>query len=689
MIDLASIASEEAATARQGLRQLPRIAPSAALAALAAISLSYYFGARLGFELRFPESPHSVLWPPNAILLAALLLMPTRLWWLCLAAVLPAHIAIGLPAGVPWGTLLGLYLTNVSQALLAAALIKRYVGRYRGKGAHVTTIIFIICGVFAAPIVLSFADVAIAILTEWTSNDYWQAWGLRFLSNAASAVIIVPPILAAAHACRTWKRPSFWRLIEACSLALCVAGLGLLIHLGGANLSRLFALLVCGFLPLLLWGATRFGQFGAGWTLLGFVAATMGSIVTWPAGLAGQNEILMLQSIFLLISIPVLYLGALHEDLRRYLQDLDRIAERYNMAAAAGSIGVWDWNPRTDDFFVHPHLKQLLGYADREMANSVHDWMRYCHPDDRERLLKQVRACTGGDAADFELEHRMQHADGGLRWFLTRGASARDGESGVVRFVGTFVDITERRRTEDELRRLHQEMAHLTRVGMLGQLSGALAHEINQPLSAILANARAAELFIAREPPDLAEVRGALKDIIEADRRAGDVIRHLRAMLRKSEAQFRPLDINAVVREVLDLTHSDLVAHRIAVEKRLAFHLPSVRGDRVQLQQVLLNFIMNACDAMRDTAPEGRVLTVTTASPDDQFVEVCVVDTGGGFSSELQEHLFEPFITTKKNGLGLGLSICRSIAVAHSGSLWAENNAVGGAAFHLSLPAYR
>jgi PAS domain S-box-containing protein len=397
----------------------------------------------------------------------------------------------------------------------------------------------------------------------------------------------------------------------------------------------------------------------------------------------------MLQSIFLLISIPVLYLGSLHEDLQRYLRDLDMIAERYNMAAAAGSIGVWDWNPLTDHFFVHPHLKQLLGYADREMANSVHDWMRHCHPDDREGVLKQVLSCARGDIPDFELEHRMQPANGGPRWFLTRGASVRDYKSGVIRLAGTFVDITERKRSAEELRRLHQELAHLTRVGMLGQLSGALAHEINQPLAAILANAQAAERLIAREPPDVAEARGALKDIVEADRRAGNVIRHLRAMLRKSDVQFRPLDINAVVREVLDLTHSDLVARQIAVEQRLALPLPSVHGDRVQLQQVLLNLIMNACDAMSDTAPEGRVLMVTTASTDDQSVEICVVDTGGGFSPELQEHLFEPFITTKQNGLGLGLSICRSIVVAHGGSLWAENNAVGGAAFHVSLPAFR
>jgi len=169
----------------------------AALMALGATSAGYYCGALLGFELRFPDSPHSVLWPPNAILLAALMLMPVRLWMWCLAAVLPAHIAISLPAGLPWSTVFGLYFTNTFQALLGAALLRRYVARHANGSAR-ATIIFIVCGVFVAPMILSFADVAVAIWTRWTSNEYWQAWSLRFLSNAASAVIIVPPILAVA-----------------------------------------------------------------------------------------------------------------------------------------------------------------------------------------------------------------------------------------------------------------------------------------------------------------------------------------------------------------------------------------------------------------------------------------------------------------------------------------------------------
>ena len=625
-----------------------------------------------------------MLWPPNAILLAALLLMPTRLWWWCLAAVLPAHIAISLPAGVPWVTLLGLYLTNASQALLGAALFNRYARRYGSEGAHTTTIIFVVCAVFTAPIALSFADVTIAILTQWTSNDYWQAWCLRFLSNAASAVIIVPPILTAVYAYRGWQKPSLQRLIEACSLVLCAAGLGLFVSLGsGVTLNRVLPLLVCGFLPLLLWAATRFGQLGASWALLALAAATMGSIVRWPDGFAGQNEILMLQSIFLLISIPVLYLGALHGDLRRYVRELDTTAERYNMATAAASIGVWDWNPRTDDFFVHPYLKKLLGYDEREITNSLREWMRHYHPDDRERVLQPAQTCARGETASFEVEHRMLHANGSTRWLLTRGAMVR-GKEGAVRLVGTCVDVTERRRIEDELRSLHHELAHLTRVGMLGQLSGALAHEINQPLASILGNAQAAQRLIARDPPDLAEIREALKEIVDADKRAGNVIHRLRAMLQKGEAQFNPLDLNAIVREVLDLTHSDLITHQVAVVRRFASYLPLVRGDRVQLQQVLLNFILNASEAMRDTALERRVLTVTTAAADDQSVEICVVDTGRGICSDLQKRLFEPFITTKKDGLGLGLSICRSIVNAHGGRLWAENNAEGGA----SLPYF-
>ncbi|HET6621140.1 MAG TPA: ATP-binding protein [Dongiaceae bacterium] len=677
--------SETAATvaSRAGRRDIQRLA--AVLAALAATSAGYYFGAQLGFELRFPDSPHSVLWPPNAILLAALMLMPARLWWWCLAAVLPAHIAISLPAGVPWPTVLGLYLTNTSQALLGAALFKRYVLHQAEQSAHKTAIAFIVCGVFTAPIVLSFADVAIAVWTRWTSNDYWQAWSLRFLSNAASAAIIVPPILAAADLYRRWQKPSPRRLAEACLLGLCVVGLGSFAGLAGASIARGLPLLVCAYLPLLLWSAMRFGQAGASWTLLGLATATMGNIRHWP-GFAGQTEILMQQAIFLLISIPVLYLGALYSDLRRYVRQLDTAAERHDMATRAAAIGVWDWDPRTDDLFIHPHLKRLLGYHDEEIANSRDGWTRHYHPEDVEKVLQSARACVRGESATFEVEHRMMHRDGSTRWLLTRGAPMRSEADSSVKLVGTCIDVTERKRIEEEIRTLRHEVTHLTRVGMLGELSGALAHEINQPLAAILSNGQAAQRLLAHQPPDLGEVQEALQDIVDSTKRAGNVIHRLRDMLKKGEPQFRALDINMVVAEVLDLARSDLIAHQVKVVRRFGSPMPLVRGDRIQLQQVLLNFIMNACEAMSATAPNRRVLTVTTATGDNQSVEIGVLDTGVGISPGMQQHLFEAFTTTKKNGLGLGLSISRSIVSTHGGRQWAENRAEGGAAFHLSLP---
>jgi len=678
--------SETVAAAEQ--RHLrARSLPTTAVA-VAAVAAGYYLGALLGFQLRFPDSPHSILWPPNAILLAALILLPTRLWPWCLAAVLPVHIAISLPAGVPWNAVLGFYLTNTAQAVLGAALYRQYVHRHGDKGAHARTIAFVVSGVFLAPAVLSFADVAIALWTGWSSNDYWQAWTLRFMSNAASAAIIVPPILAAARAWRAWRRPAPRRLAEACLLALGVAALGSFAILSGSSFNTRLPLLFCAYLPLMLWAAMRFGKDGASLVVLGLAAATMGSIAQWPPGFAGQTEILMQQAIFLLVSIPVFYLGALYSDLQQSVRHLNVAAVRHDMATKAASIGVWEWDPRTDALFIHPHLKRLIGYEDHEIPATVDGWTRHYHPDDIDKVVRLTHACARGESMGIEVEHRMMHRDGTLRWLMTRGAPVSEAD-GSIRLVGTCVDVTDRKRIEEELRSLRLELAHVTRVGMLGELSGAIAHEINQPLAAILTNSQAAQRLLARADPDVAEVQDALGDIAESARRAGTVIHGLRDLLQKGEPAFRPLDINKVVSEVLELLHSDLIAHKVSVARLFGASLPLVRGDRIQLQQVFLNLIMNASEAMSGTAPGERVLTITTTALSGQSIEICIADTGKGIAPDIHEHLFDAFATTKKRGLGMGLSICRSIVAAHGGRQWAENRLEGGAAFYVSLPAHR
>jgi PAS domain S-box-containing protein len=250
----------------------------------------------------------------------------------------------------------------------------------------------------------------------------------------------------------------------------------------------------------------------------------------------------------------------------------------------------------------------------------------------------------------------------------------------------SVVDITSRIQAERAAARQRDEVAHLSRVAMLGELAGSLAHELNQPLTAILSNAQAAQRFLNQKPPRVDQLAEILADIVKNDHRAGAVIQRLRSMLRKEEAQHSPLDVNDVVQESLRLLRSDLLNRHVAVNAELAEALPAVTGDRNQLQQVLLNLMINGCDAMEGQSPTGHLLVRTKRTTEGQ-VEISVADSGVGIPPADLERIFEPFMTTKAQGLGLGLPICRSIVEGHGGRLWATNNADRGVTLHCELPA--
>ena len=254
--------------------------------------------------------------------------------------------------------------------------------------------------------------------------------------------------------------------------------------------------------------------------------------------------------------------------------------------------------------------------------------------------------------------------------------------------LASIIDISERKQAELEAARQRHELVHLSRVTMLGELSGSLAHELNQPLTAILSNAQAAQKLLAGDAVDVSELREILAEIVDEDKHAGEVIQRLRVLFRKGEVghHFGNLDINEVVQDVLKLTRNDLVIHDITVESELAENLPVVQGDRVELQQVLLNLMLNGCEAMADCDPSERQLLITSGM-ENGAVGVSVTDRGGSIPEERIEQVFEPFFTTKANGMGLGLSVCRNIVKAHRGNIWVTNSAEGGATFHFSLPA--
>ena len=253
--------------------------------------------------------------------------------------------------------------------------------------------------------------------------------------------------------------------------------------------------------------------------------------------------------------------------------------------------------------------------------------------------------------------------------------------------LASIIDISERKQAELEAARRRNEMAHLSRVTTLGELSGSLAHELNLPLGAILSNAQAAQRILANGQADLREVREILNDIVSEDKRAAEVIRRLRLWLKKGEVQQHSLSINKVVRDVLKLIRTDLIGHKVTVDTELSPNLPVVTGDPVQLQQVLVNLVVNACDAMADcNVPERRLLIRTGIENGSSTVIVSVTDRGGSIPDKKMEEIFEPFFTTKEKGMGLGLSVCRTIIDAHRGKLWATNNADRGATFHFTLP---
>lgn len=263
-------------------------------------------------------------------------------------------------------------------------------------------------------------------------------------------------------------------------------------------------------------------------------------------------------------------------------------------------------------------------------------------------------------------------------------------EATIVRCNGDKVlsivrDITDRKLAELDAATQRHELAHLSRVAMLGELSGALAHELSQPLTAILSNAQAAGRMLAQGAPDLEEVRAALDDIIRNDKRAGAVIDRLRMLLKKGSSVRQPLDLSELTREVLDLTRSDLLARRVEVTARLDRSMPPVLGDRIQLQQVVLNLVLNACDAMAETRPQERKLTLET-SVVDGLAQIAVADCGVGIPPDQLDAVFEPFVTFRPQGLGLGLAISRSIVVSHNGRITVENNPGCGATFRCFFP---
>jgi PAS domain S-box-containing protein len=349
---------------------------------------------------------------------------------------------------------------------------------------------------------------------------------------------------------------------------------------------------------------------------------------------------------------------------------------------------VWSNAPDGSTEFLNQRFRDYSGIAPE--AETDETWLDILHPEDRAAEGWETAFAAG---EPFEKEARMRAADGSHRRFLLRFVPLRDRRGAVSKWYAASTDIEDLKRAEEELRQREMnlreaqaELAHVNRVTTAGQLAASIAHEVAQPVAASVTNANAALRWLHADPPRLDEVSEAVGRIVRDGRRASDILGRIRALVRRAPPRKEPLDLNDTIAEVLALTRAELRRHRITARTQFTTGLPPVPGDRVQVQQVLLNLVLNAIEAMSGTNDETRELLITTAVDEEGAVRIAIGDSGPGLSPENLARLFEAFFTTKSTGMGMGLSICRSIVDAHGGKVWATANEPRGAVFHFTLP---
>jgi len=650
------------------------------LAALVAVV--YFSGAKLG-GMSTSQAGVPLLWPPAAVLFAALLLAPVGFWKVLLVPLFIAHLAAQAGGGAVLATAV-LEFCGVLTALMIGAVALRYVvggaprfDRLRDTG------LFLLCSILTAA--LAALPLAGSAWAQRAGTDGLTWWRLFFHAQVLALLVLAPLIVIGAQALRSWFERAFAialrgeRALE-CGALCALAGFALA-YGAIADFWPALPQLACAWLALSLWAALRFSPL-----MVAALLAAVTAMAAWGVGSGGDffrseslsGAVPALQWFLSGLAASAWLCAALARERGRASQQAQDQEKLLGLALHAAPMSSWAWDLGNQTIAMKTAASDLFqGRLFVQCLERIHE------EDRREVELALAGAVERGEP--YEVEFRLRNPDGALRCIRSRGAPQLDAHGRPARVLGITVDISERRRREQQIREQRQELAHLGRVAMLGELSGAITHELNQPLTTVLSNAQAAQQLLDCEQPDLVEIRAILADIVAENKRAGEIIRRLRTLLKKGEISPQELDVNELVLEVIGLEHSDLIARNVFVTTQLADKLPPVRADRVQIQQVLLNLMMNAGDAMVDNLAGERLIRIGTCC-ENGFVQVLVSDSGPGLPPREPERIFEAFFTTKEQGLGLGLTICRSIVSAHGGELHARDTGQG-AVFTIALPS--
>ena len=385
---------------------------------------------------------------------------------------------------------------------------------------------------------------------------------------------------------------------------------------------------------------------------------------------------------------PLRMLGT-HRDItesRRMMEDLRASEQRWQFALEGHGDGLWDWDLVSGRVTLSQQFKQILGYGSDDLIDGF-NWYELAHPDERKRTRELFDRYLAGQSPLLAAETRMRRKDGSHSWVALRGKIMEYGAfDRPTRMIGTLRDIEDIKQREGKERNEQEQLAHAGRLITLGEMASALAHELNQPLTAIRNFSALGLRRLGDSAPG--EVKGTLEIIAEQAMRAGEIVRRVRSFVRKDEVSFAPVQINAVVADMCRFAELDALAAGVQVVLELQEELPLVSGDRSSLEQLVMNLIKNGIEAMESSEGERR-LTISTTSREEDFIECEVADLGEGLSEKVRAGLFEPFVTTKPDGVGLGLAICRTIVENHGGRLWVEPNRSRGTAFRFAVPIVR
>jgi PAS domain S-box-containing protein len=655
---------------------------------LGLFTVAYFLGCGFAQALAIVPGISVSIWPPAGVFIATLVLTSPYSWpWWMLAGCLAEMFAqlVWFQSPLPAGFLI--YVGNALCAAVGATLLNRLCGSPIRFETLREVLAFVVLGAGVAPLVSATVGSAALAWFGVRSQTFTAVWPLFWIGDATGILLVAPLALVVIQQWRSKTELSAAQRMEAGVLGLVFLGVAAL------SLSNYYLPFAYIIMPPLLWAAVRFEFKGVAVALTLLALITLALTISGGSQFVGdpesQREKQVMLQLFLVISaLSALIVAAISRQYQLALLTLRQRERELSQLVDMVPSFIWRLTADGKPIFFNKRGIEYFGLdvgdadkPDKTRLEAITEAL--AHPDDAAELARALSRCvvTG---ESFSMRYRLRRADGVYRWMSGRAEPLRDESGSILQWYGLTHDIDDLVHAEEALRRAQDKLARASQAASLSELSASIAHEVNQPLAAIVATSHACGRWLSADPPNLERAKITLDRIIRDANSAGQVVSRIRALFSQMRKARSPADMTEVIAEVCGLMADELAAKNIQLETELDRSLPPALIDRIQMQQVLVNLIRNAIDALYTIVDGNREIRLRAVADGDNAIRVEVRDLGAGMKEP--ERAFDPFFTTKENGMGMGLAICRSIIEAHNGRLWAVSNEPRGMTLAFTLP---